>query len=157
VEALRRILSMGRTSAVIVSTGDLHARVNQWINPESLRQAAGPSSPDEVSLHPRPNLRSAYVAPRNELEQAITDIWRQMLGVNEIGIHDSFFELGGHSLLATQVISRLRETLQVDLLLRSIFERPSIAELAEEIEDAMLNEIEGITEEQAQRLLEEHP
>lgn len=156
VEALGRILSHGRTSQIIVSTGDLRALASQWINPESLRPGARPNRPDAAALHPRPNLRRAYVAPRNELEHAIADIWRQMLGVNEIGIHDGFFELGGHSLLATQVISRLRETLQVDLLLRSIFERPSIAELAEEIEAVMLNEIEGITEDQAQRLLNEH-
>jgi acyl transferase domain-containing protein len=154
VEALRRILSALRKSLVIVSTGDLHARMKQWTNPQSLRPSEGLG---EVLLHTRPNLRSAYVPPRNESERAIADIWRQMLGVKEIGVHDSFFELGGHSLLATQVISRLRETLQVDLLLRAIFERPTIAELAEEIEAAMLNEIDGISEEQAQRLLQERP
>ena len=60
-------------------------------------------------------------------------IWEELLHVRPIGIHDNFFELGGHSLLATQVISRLRDALQVELTLRSIFENQSVADLAEQI------------------------
>ena len=63
-------------------------------------------------------------------------IWAEVLKLDTSGIHDNFFDLGGHSLLATQVISRLRELFQVDLPLRSLFESPTVAGLAERIEEA---------------------
>jgi amino acid adenylation domain-containing protein len=81
----------------------------------------------------RTNLEAVYVAPRNTIEEAIAQIWQQVLGVEQIGINDNFFELGGHSLLATQVISRLRKTLGVDLPLRGLFTSPTVAELATNI------------------------
>jgi len=81
----------------------------------------------------RPDLKSEYVAPRNELEQKLADICMALLNLEKVGVFDSFFDLGGHSLLATQFISRLRTAFEVELPLRSLFEKPTIAELAEEI------------------------
>ena len=75
-------------------------------------------------------------APRTPVEEMLAGIWAQVLKLENIGIHDNFFDLGGHSLLATQVISRLREVFQIDLPLRSLFESPSVAGLAERIEEA---------------------
>ena len=72
----------------------------------------------------------AYVAPRNDSEQAICLIWADILGIEKVGIYDNFFELGGHSLLATQVASRIRTSLQCSLELKAIFENPTPAELA---------------------------
>ena len=72
-----------------------------------------------------------YVAPRNHLEQQIADIWKDVLGLEQVGIHDNFFDLGGHSLLATQVVSRLRTTFNIELPLRSLFERPTVGELSD--------------------------
>lgn len=86
------------------------------------------------SAHPRPELSSAYTAPTNEIEQALADIWRQVLGIERIGIHDNFFDLGGDSLLITQVISRVNKILRVDLPPRSLFEKPTVAVLTEHIE-----------------------
>ena len=77
--------------------------------------------------------KQVYVAPGNASEQAIADIWVEILGVKRIGVHDNFFDLGGHSLLATQVRNRLRSRLNVELPLRRMFEAPTIAELAEDI------------------------
>ncbi len=78
----------------------------------------------------RPVLGAAYVAPRTEIEEKLAHIWVQVLGVEPIGIHDNFFELGGHSLLTTQLLSQVRETFQVNLPLRHLFENPTVAELA---------------------------
>ncbi|PYS22683.1 MAG: hypothetical protein DMF72_12540 [Acidobacteria bacterium] len=83
----------------------------------------------------RPKLEGAYVAPRNPVEESLGVIWAEVLGIKQIGIHDDFFtELGGHSLLATQLISRIRNTFEVELPLRHLFESPTIAGLAEIID-----------------------
>jgi len=71
-----------------------------------------------------PGLRQ-YVEPRTETERTIAEVWREVLKVSRVGVHDNFFDLGGHSLLATQVISRLREAFKVDLPLRALFEAPT--------------------------------
>jgi acyl carrier protein len=79
------------------------------------------------------------VAPRTPLEQDLAAVWVAVLGIPRVGVHDNFFELGGHSLLATQLASRFREALRVDLPLRIIFECPSVAELAEYVEQSWLD------------------
>jgi amino acid adenylation domain-containing protein len=82
----------------------------------------------------RPDLESAFAAPRNPIEEKLAEITAQILRIEKPGIHDNFFELGGHSLLATQFISRVRNAFQVELPLRIVFAGPTIAELAEAIE-----------------------
>jgi len=71
--------------------------------------------------------------PRTSVEMQLVQIWQELLG-RKAGINDNFFELGGHSLLATQLVSRIRDRLEVQLPLRQVFETPTIAELAEYIE-----------------------
>ncbi len=83
-----------------------------------------------TSLHARPTLANAYVAPETDLEHELAQLWQELLGVEPVGVHDSFFSLGGHSLLATQVISRLVDSLGVELSLEEIFAAPTIVELA---------------------------
>jgi acyl carrier protein len=78
----------------------------------------------------RPELQEAFVAPRTEIEEAVALIWSQVLRIERVGIHDNFFVLGGHSLLATQLLSHIRETLQVELSLRNFFEAATIAQLS---------------------------
>jgi amino acid adenylation domain-containing protein len=104
------------------------------------------------------------VAPRNPVEEGLLDIWRQVLQLDQLGVQDNFFDLGGHSLLATQVISRVRSTFRVQLPLRSLFDAPTVAGLADQIaqmpqssEDEevakLLRELEGLSDEEAERLL----
>ena len=88
--------------------------------------------PDELAESPLAG--AAMVLPRSPVEQALWDIWRAVLRVEVFGVFEGFFELGGHSLLATQVVARVREVLGVELPLRAVFETPSIAGLAVEIE-----------------------
>ena len=76
---------------------------------------------------------AARIAPRNQVEEALAELWKSVLGVPEAGIHDNFFERGGHSLLATQLVSRMREVFDVEVSLRVLFERPTIVGLAEEV------------------------
>ncbi|MEM8531993.1 MAG: amino acid adenylation domain-containing protein, partial [Chloroflexota bacterium] len=88
---------------------------------------------DRAAL-PEPNqgmLRTGeLVAPRTDVEKGLVTIWQSVLGIEQIGITDNFFELGGHSLLATQVISRIRTQYTIDLPVRTLFESPTIAQLA---------------------------
>jgi len=91
----------------------------------------------------RPEMTHRFVAPRNATEEALAGIVAKVLNLQQVGVEDDFFELGGHSLLATQVISRLREALNVELRLREIFEHPTIGELAQVISQLQLQQMEN--------------
>jgi amino acid adenylation domain-containing protein len=112
-------------------------------------------TPDDA----RPELETRYVAPRTPIEQQLVAIWRDVLGIQEIGIHDNFFALGGHSLLATRVNARIRRELGLVLPLRDIFLHPTVEGSAlnilkqqmlsaesSEIEN-LLNELDAMEEE----------
>lgn len=71
-----------------------------------------------------------FVAPVGELENRLADIWSELLGLNRVGRHDNFFKLGGNSLMATQFLSRLRQTLQVELPFQALFQATTVAKMA---------------------------
>jgi amino acid adenylation domain-containing protein len=77
----------------------------------------------------------SYVAPRTVVEAKLAELWGEVLGLERVGIHDEFFTLGGHSLRMTQVLSRIRETLGVEIPLRTFFAEPTIARLAAAVEE----------------------
>ena len=96
---------------------------------------------DRASL-PAPNPtglagRAEYVAPRNPLERQLRDIWSEVLSIERIGIHDDLFDLGADSLTITRVRNRLIAALSWELTIAMLFDKPSIAELANEIERAV--------------------
>jgi amino acid adenylation domain-containing protein len=109
-----------------------------------------------------------FVAPSSPEDERMAAIWREVLKKERVSVHDNFFELGGHSLLATQIISRIRNGFQVQIPLHSFLETPTVAQLAEKVrhaqpaesEDAemarLLQEIDGLSEEDAERLLAQH-
>ena len=132
---MERILSLTSLDQVVVSTADLRSRINQWIKLKSLSEATkSPMEGESFSRHARPNLPNQYVAPRNQLEQTIAEIWQTLLGVEAVGIYDNFFELGGHSLLATQIVSRLRQACQLEAPLHILLEAQTVAALGDRIE-----------------------
>ncbi|MEN2383501.1 MAG: amino acid adenylation domain-containing protein [Gloeotrichia echinulata DVL01] len=95
---------------------------------------------------PIPDLHSQredkYVAPRTPIEEILAQVWTQILKVEQVGIHDNFFTFGGHSLLATQLVSRIRTNFKVELPLRSLFAAPTVAELAQSIQQLQQQNIE---------------
>jgi amino acid adenylation domain-containing protein len=115
----------------------------------------------------RPNLPNPIVAPRTPCERELMRIWSGVLKLEEVGIYDNFLELGGDSLLATRIVSRVQDSLQVDVSLRSLMEAPTIADMAVVIAqsqaenaprdevDRLLMELEGLSDEASQRLLAE--
>ena len=92
-------------------------------------RAALPASEDA-----RPQVETAYVKPRSEIEECLAAIWREVLNIDEIGVHDNFFDLGGHSLALVNIHSRLQNELGRELPVVRLFEHPTIASLAENLE-----------------------
>lgn len=81
----------------------------------------------------RPMLEGEFQAPGNEIEEKLSFIWQEVIGLHRIGINDNFFALGGHSLMASQVVARIRDTFHIELPLSRAFESPTISELSLEI------------------------
>jgi acyl transferase domain-containing protein len=77
-----------------------------------------------------------YIEPENDLQAVVAAIWAVSLGIESVGIQDDFFTIGGNSLVATRIILAIRETLQIDLPLRALFDSPTVIKLCEEIEEA---------------------
>jgi acyl carrier protein len=142
VDLFARLVAADVGGQVIVSTGDLSSRLERWVTMAggAHDSAASGDGAGEVlaqsvagALHERPELSSAYVAPRTEVERTLAELWQAQLGVARVGAHDNFFELGGHSLLAIQLGSRIRQALGVTVSVRTLFDAPTVAELAEKI------------------------
>lgn len=130
-------------------------RQRYWI--EAQQDASKSEQPEENSFSvpslPRPQLSNTYVAPSNEVEQIVAGIWRELLGIDHIGIDDDFFSLGGHSLLATQLVSEVREVFEIDMPLHKFFEAATVAGLAVTIEEMLIEKVKGLTDEEVQNLL----
>jgi len=132
VEVFCRLFSLRSYVQVVVSTRPLQTQIDQWITLLAVSRPEVAEQENSASRHGRPNLQNSYVAPRNELEQSITDVWQTLLGIDQIGIYDNFLELGGHSLLAIQLIARLHTAFQVKLHLQDFFNAPTVAGLAKQ-------------------------
>jgi len=131
VEAFRRILASSKLPQIIVSTKDLRASIEQ-VN--SFAQTDLTGGGDGTTLtraaHPRPaDLTTPYVAPRNEVEQRLATIWQEMLGIDNISVHDNFFDLGGDSVKAIQISVKINEA-GLQFTPQQLFQSQTIAELA---------------------------
>ncbi len=101
----------------------------------------------------RPALAEAFIEPRTSAERKLASIWTKLIGINRIGINDNYFELGGDSLLATQLVSHARNVFEVELPLVELFRHPTLAEMATSIEEAIIEQMEEISDEEAEQLL----
>jgi non-ribosomal peptide synthase protein (TIGR01720 family) len=133
IDAFHRILE-SNLPHIVVSTQDFLALIEQNKSSQveeelAILEEKLVSANITVPNHPRPNLENGYVAPRNEVEENLAKIWRQRLGIDEVGIYDNFFELGGDSVLAIQVIAKANK-LGLKLTAQQMFQHQTIAELA---------------------------
>jgi acyl transferase domain-containing protein/thioesterase domain-containing protein len=108
---------------VLVSSLDLEALVRQSAAPTVTADSNGPG-------FARPELETAYVAPRNGVERTLAGFWSELLGVAEVGVEDDFFTLGGHSLIAVRLFAMIRRQWKVDFPISILFEAPTIARCA---------------------------
>ena len=134
IQVLARVLSYPQLGQVVVSTAPLDrrgARTKPTADKGVGKRAGKDGGNARKASHPRPALKVAYVAPGNELETTLAEIWQSLLGIEKIGVNDGFFELGGNSLLGVQVAARVRETFRMMLPIQEFFKAPTIAALAE--------------------------
>lgn len=138
VDLFARILASGRRRAVISPYSLVHTA--HFSNAVGQPAAAKPkdlqASPVLTESLTSPMPREKYEKPATNAEQRLVEIWSELLGIKEIGIHDDFFDLGGHSLLATRMMTRVYDKLGVRISLRDVFDAPTIHHLAARIDAA---------------------
>ena len=130
-EAFARAIASSKTQ-LVNSTGDLQARIRQWV----LFSDNAHKSSGKRRSYARPTLATGYVAVTNEYEKRIAAIWEDVLGINQIGIHDNFFDLGGNSLIGLDVVARLQKEFQTQISPVALFEAPTINALARYLQPA---------------------
>jgi phthiocerol/phenolphthiocerol synthesis type-I polyketide synthase E len=139
VTVLRYLGESGRAGSVLLSMTDLVGRMRDAAAAEQDNRDKGrsaePAAPNRGG-HPRPDISTPYMAPRDELEERVVAAYAEMLGLDRVGVHDSFFELGGDSLMAMQLITRLRDEHGVDIPVPTLFESVTIANIASHIREA---------------------
>lgn len=140
---LRQLLPDYMIPAAFVSLDSFPLTANGKINRLAL------PAPDPVVLPDR----QAFVAPSTPFEEILADIFREVLKIEALSIHHNFFDLGGHSLLATQVMSRIYDQFGVKLPVHTLFNVPTLAELALQVEQAVLTLIQNMDESEKQQLL----
>jgi acyl transferase domain-containing protein len=164
-DAFRRILARDDLTRIAVSTTDPRQR-DAVLRSRTQRVHTASAATAPSGRHARPDLPTAYEAPRNDIEATMAGLWQELLGIDRVGIHDNFFDLGGHSLLATQLLSALHQTFHVALELEVIFEASTVAQLTEALLHSRLaqekgerlalvmDQLEAMSEGEAQALLE---
>ncbi|NOK62234.1 MAG: type I polyketide synthase [Chloroflexi bacterium AL-W] len=126
---LQRVLSMEHVPQIAISTGHLTTRMTRWIALEDPHKPAPDHPAEQSGLHQRPDLPNPYVAPRNEIEHKIADLWRETLGIDKVGVYDNFFDLGGNSLTGIRVIGHVKDMFGIQIPAVSLYEGPSVSAL----------------------------
>jgi acyl transferase domain-containing protein len=142
IQVLNSILYADETySQVVVSTTDLFKRITEWVEPPHRYKTA----PRISALHTvdRAVVTSEYVAPQNSLEEAVAEIWEEMLGISELGIYDNFIQLGGHSLLGMRICTRIRALFEINFTVEHLYESPTIAGITEFITKTLINGLDA--------------
>ncbi|MET8156122.1 amino acid adenylation domain-containing protein [Sphaerisporangium sp. NPDC005289] len=103
---------------------------------------------------PAPAPAVAFVAPRTDAEVLVAGVWAEVLGLEVVGAFDDFFALGGHSLLVIRVAALLRDAVDLEVPIRTVFDRPTVAGLAEAVENLLVEQLSGLSEAEAARLLD---
>jgi acyl carrier protein len=126
--AFDRVVAHG--GQLVVAAGGIADRL-----PVAGAAKAVPRQRTATRRYPRPELPQPFVAPVDDNERALADIWSSVLGVEPVGARDNFFDLGGNSLIALQMLALVRETLDVSVSTVTLFELPTVRALAARVLD----------------------
>lgn len=136
VDVFERALSVvDQVGRLVISTGSLEARLATWVTGD-LHESDDGDDTDNRERHPRPDLDTPFVAPREGTEATIAEIWSRVLRIEPIGAVDNFFELGGHSLIAIDLTARIRRAFGASIPVTGLLECPTVRQLAALIDAA---------------------
>lgn len=139
VEAFQRVVCQLAAGRIIIATGDLPARFDQWVRRQGWLTSPTPQIPVQrpATQHARPDLATAYAAPTSVIESRLANLWQEVLGFESIGVDDDFFALGGDSLLAIRLMSLINNRFGKQLPLTVLVDNPSIHQLSQVLEQAL--------------------
>jgi amino acid adenylation domain-containing protein len=140
---LRERLPDYMVPAVLVTLAALPLMPNGKVN------RAGLPAPAQAVILPE---EANQIETATAVEEALMEIWREVIGVEKVGLHDDFFDLGGHSVLVAQITSRVRQVFEVDLSMRHLFGAPTVGALAKVVEGLLEEELQSLSEEELQEL-----
>jgi acyl transferase domain-containing protein len=152
-QAFELLLKMPPRTQVVISTGDLQSRLEDWIKLRAVR--AEETKKQSGHAYGRPELSTPYEEPQGDLERQIANIWQSALAIDRVGRHDDFFELGGHSLIAIQMMSQMHRIFGIDFPIERAFEAVTVSKAARVLDELLTEKIESLTEEEATALLKQ--
>ncbi|MCX6250876.1 MAG: beta-ketoacyl synthase N-terminal-like domain-containing protein [Bacteroidetes bacterium] len=154
VEVFKRLLTSSQFAQLIINTTDLNQDILEE-KPSYKKREKQEKEGEKIegaSAYERPQLSTPFEAPSNEIEMAVANIWKGILGIDKIGVNDTFMELGGNSLLAIQTISNIADEFDLELQPNVFFENPTVKGLSDRIVEMIIavkgsDEIEAILKE----------
>jgi len=154
IEVFKRLLTFNQFPQLVISTTDLNQDIIEERPSYKKRekQEKEEEKNEGASVYERPQLSTPFEAPSNEIEMAVADIWKGILGIDKIGVNDTFMELGGNSLLAIQTISNIADEFDLELQPNVFFENPTVKGLSDRIVEMIIaikgsDEIEAMLKE----------
>jgi myxalamid-type polyketide synthase MxaE and MxaD len=154
LEMLEQLI-MGPIPQVMVLPFDLKDLIELYPTAAAMPffSEVGGNETHAARLYARPKLRQQYVAPRNEIERKLAELWRQTLHIDNVGMHDSFFELGGDSVLAAQILAQAQKIFGIRINPQDAFKAFTIEKLAEMLEVEIISKIEQMSDQEAEERL----
>ena len=136
-QVFERILNLPGLAQLVISTGDLDARLKQWVLLDAVGKSGDITDDSiETGSYERPELSSDLVEAETDSQILMAEIWGSLFSISNIGIHDNFFELGGHSLLAVQAVAAIRDKFDATITIDKFLELGTVETTASYI-DAM--------------------
>lgn len=128
----RAVAASGELGRLVISTGSLAARLDQWVVRAGANETADGGS-DDRPTEPRPALPNPYTEPSNRIETTLAELWAAALRIDRVGVDDDFYRLGGDSIVAIDLIARIRKAFRIAIPVTALLEDATVRRLASQI------------------------